>query len=73
VAGPGLRKVMEALISVPILVFGIRILRDMRQAPTGENISYFVLWAVLSYGFLLWSARYGRERADIGEDVEDEV
>lgn len=57
----GARRAVEAMISVPILVFGLRIIRDMRQAPTAENVGYFVVWAVLSFTFLMWSARHGRE------------
>ena len=73
--GTGARKVVEAMISIPILVFGLRIVRDMRQAPTADNFSYFVIWAVLSFGFLIWSARHRRDGtgADVDEDAEDEV
>ncbi|MDP6627224.1 MAG: hypothetical protein QGG50_04925 [Methanopyri archaeon] len=58
--GSGARKALEAMISVPILVFGLSIVRDLRQAPTAENVGYFVVWAVLSFTFLMWSARRGR-------------
>ncbi|MDP7080887.1 MAG: hypothetical protein QF415_13410 [Candidatus Undinarchaeales archaeon] len=71
--GSGARKAVEAMISVPVLVFGLRIVRDMRQAPTAENISYFVVWVVLSSIFLMWSARHkwdgtggGRRRGRAG-------
>jgi len=66
---------LEALASVVILVFGLRVLRDMRLAPTANNVSYFVVWAILSFCFLTWSARHGREGTgtDVDEDTEDQV